>query len=94
MTEEEIEIATAKHSSRSKAFMDAGLTPEAAWNLADKLFERDLDSQDDRRLCFECRLFDTRNGTCPKIVDKKGKPQPALKFVLQRCDWIQLKGKK
>ena len=94
MTEEKIEIATAKHNSRSKAFMDAGLTPEAAWNLADKLFERDADPQDDRRLCCECRLFDTRNGTCPKIVDRKGKPQPALKFVLQRCDWIQLKGKK
>jgi hypothetical protein len=94
MTEEEIVIATAKHKSRSKAFMDAGLARESASDLADKLFERDLDSQDDRRLCFECRIFDTKSGTCPKIVDKKGKPQPALKFVLQRCDWIQLKGKK
>jgi hypothetical protein len=32
VTEEEIEIATAKHNSRSKAFIDAGLTPEAAWD--------------------------------------------------------------
>ena len=94
MTEEEIEVATAKHNRRRKAFEDAGLSSDAAYALADKLFERDLDSQDDRRLCFECRLFDTKTGTCPKIVDKKGKPQPALKFVLQRCDWIQLKGKK
>jgi len=94
VTEEEIEVATAKHNRRTKAFMDAGLTREAALELADKMFDRDADPQDDRRLCFECRLFDTRNGTCPKIVDRKGKPQPALKFVLQRCDWIQLKGKK
>ena len=94
MTEEEIVIATAKHNSRSKAFMDAGLSQDEAWKLADKLFDRDADPQDDRRLCFECRLFDAKTGTCPKIVDKKGKPQPALKFVLQRCDWIQLKGKK
>ena len=94
MTEEEIEVATAKHDRRRIAFMDAGLTAIAAAELADKLFDRDADPQDDRRLCFECRLFDTKNGTCSKIVDKKGKPQPALKFVLQRCDWIQLKGKK
>jgi citrate lyase alpha subunit len=39
VTEEQIVIATAKHNSRSKAFMDAGLAREAAWDLADKLFE-------------------------------------------------------
>lgn len=94
MTEEEIEVATAKHNRRTKAFIDAGLPMDAALELSDLMFYRDADLQDDRRLCFECRLFDTKNGTCPKIVDKKGKPQPALKFVLQRCDWIQLKGKK
>jgi hypothetical protein len=94
MTEEEIVVATTKHDRRTQAFMDAGLPQDEAWKLADKLFERDADPQDDRRLCFECRLFDAKTGTCPKIVDRKGKPQQALKFVLQRCDWIQLKGKK
>ena len=94
MTEEEIEMATAKHERRTKAFMDAGLTREAAWVLADKLFDRDADPQDDRRLCFECKRYDSKSGTCPKIVDRKGYPQQPLRFILQRCDWIQLKGKK
>jgi len=94
VTEEEIEIASAKHNRRTQAFMAHGMTQQQAWELADKLFNRDADPQDDRRLCFECKLFDMKNGTCPKIVDKKGKPQPSLKFILQRCDWIQLKGKK
>lgn len=94
MTEEEIEVATAKHNRRTKAFMDAGLTREAAWKLADKMFDRDADPQDDRRLCFECKKYDSRNGTCPKIVDRKGNPQRPLRFVLQRCDWFDLKGTK
>lgn len=94
MTEEEIEVATAKHNSRSKAFMDAGLSREAAWDLADKLFERDADPQDDRRLCFECKKYEPKSETCPKIVDRKGYPQQPLRFVLQRCDWFDLKGKK
>jgi hypothetical protein len=94
MTEEEIEVATAKHNRRTKAFMDAGLTREAALELADKMFDRDADPQDDRRLCFECKKYDSKNGTCPKIVDRKGYPQRPLRFVLQRCDWFDLKGKK
>ena len=94
MTEEEIEIATRKHDARSKAFMAAGLSQQAAWELADKLFNRDADPQDDRRLCFECRKYDTKSETCPKMVDYKGRPQVPLRFVLQRCDWFDLRGKK
>ena len=94
MTEEEIEVATAKHNRRTKAFMDAGLTQDAALELADLMFYRDADPQDDRRLCFECKKYDSKSGTCPKIVDRKGYPQRPLRFVLQRCDWFDLKGKK
>lgn len=94
MTEEEIEIATAKHNRRRKAFEDAGLSSDAAYALADKLFERDADPQDDRRLCFECKKYEPKSGTCSKIVDRKGYPQQPLRFVLQRCDWFDLKGKK
>ena len=92
MTEEEIEIATAKHERRSKVFMDAGLSREEAWELADKMFNRDVDPQDDRRLCFECKKYNYKNGTCPKIVDSRGKPQIPLRFVLQRCEFIEVRG--
>ena len=94
MTEEEIEVATTKHNRRTKSFMDAGLTQDAALEMADLMFYRDADSQDDRRLCFECKKYDSKSGTCPKIVDRKGYPQRPLRFVLQRCDWFDLKGKK
>ena len=41
MTEEETEIAVMKHTRRRKAFEEQGLSPDDAWNLADKLWERD-----------------------------------------------------
>jgi len=93
MTEEEIEVATAKHDRRTKAFMDAGLTREAAWELADKMFDRDADPQDDRRLCFECKNY--KDNECSAyLVGKKQTPMTPLRFVLQRCDRFELRGKK
>jgi len=94
MTEEELEIAILKHGRRRKTFEEEGLSENDAWDLADKLFDRDADPQDDRRLCFECKKYDTQTKTCPKIVDRKGVPQRPLRFILQRCDWFDLKGKK
>ena len=94
MTDEEIDIAAAKHSRRCKAFETAGLSFGAAYDLADQMFNRDADTMDDRRLCFECTKYNVKNGTCPKIVDRSGKPQIPLRFILQRCDWFDLKGKK
>ena len=94
MTDEELDVAIVKHNRRRKVFEDAGLSVDDAFDLAEKLLTRDEDPQDDRRLCFECKRYDVKNGTCPKIVDRKGKPQIPARFILQRCDWIQLKGKK
>jgi cellulose synthase/poly-beta-1,6-N-acetylglucosamine synthase-like glycosyltransferase len=94
LTEEELEQAVIKHTRRRKTFMEEGLSEDEAWDLAEKLFERDQDSSDDRRLCFECKKYNILNKTCPKIVDKQGVPQRPLRFILQRCEWFELKGKK
>ena len=94
LTEEELEIAILKHSRRRKTFEEEGLSENEAFDLADKLFERDQDGYDDRRLCFECKKYNIQNKTCPKIVDRRGVPQRPLRFILQRCEWFELKGKK
>jgi len=94
MTEEEIEIAVSKHTRRRKVFEEEGLSPDDAWNLADKLWERDLDIMDKRRLCFECKKYDTKNKTCEKLLDGKGRPQRPVRFTLQNCPWFDLKGAK
>jgi len=94
LTEEELEIAILKHSRRRKTFEEEGLSENEAFDLADKLFERDQDGYDDRRLCFECKKYNIQNKTCPKIVDRKGVAQQPLRFILQRCEWFELKGKK
>ena len=94
LTEEETEIAVAKHTRRRKTFEDEGLSADDAWHLADRLWERDADSFDDRRVCFECKKYDTKNKTCPEYVDRFGRPERPPRFTLQRCPWLDLKGKK
>jgi len=84
----------ARHEKRRARFEEEGLTPDEAYDLADKLFERDRDEFDDRRLCFECTNYNDKAKTCSKIVDKLGKQQRPLRFILQRCDWFNLRGKK
>lgn len=92
LTEEETEIAVLKHTRRRKTFEDEGLSPDAAWDLADKLWERDLDIGDDRRVCFECKKYDAKTRTCPKYVDKFNKPQRPPRFTLFRCLVFELRG--
>jgi hypothetical protein len=91
MTGEEIDIAVAKHTRRRKTFEDQGLSPDDAWTLADKLWERDADIGDDRRVCFECKNY--VNHKCIKMPDRFGKPQTPTRFILQRCPKFILKGK-
>lgn len=92
LTEEELEIAVSVHARRRKVFIAEGLCEEQAWDLAEKMFERDRDIGDDRRVCFECRHHMAR--LCTKIRDRHGKPTMQIRFVLQRCDHFDLKGKK
>jgi hypothetical protein len=92
MTEEEIEIAVQKHTRRRQVFMEEGLCENGAWELADKLWERDADPFDDRRVCFECRNY--VNKKCTKILDSRGFPTMPARFILQRCPHFDLRGKK
>lgn len=92
MTEEQLEKAIQTHARRRKAFMDSGLSENEAWDLAEKMFERDKDPHDDRRVCFECKNYIANH--CTKITDKWNRPTMQLRFVLQRCDKFILKGKK
>ena len=94
MTEEEIEKAIIRHVRRRKTFEEEGLSENDAWDLAEKMFDRDKDPLDDRRVCFECDNYNTIKKTCKKIVDKRGYQLLPLRFILQRCEFFQLKGKK
>ena len=92
MTEEEIEKAIERHARRFKTFMDEGLCEDQAWRLADQLWNRDEDPHDDRRVCFECRNYVAKH--CTQYLDKYRRPTMPLRFILQRCDHFELKGKK
>jgi hypothetical protein len=74
---------------RKAVFMAEGLSEDDALDLAYSLMERDRDPFDDRRVCFECENYAGKN--CMKMIDKLGKPQVPLRFILQRCDWFKLK---
>ena len=91
LTEEELEIAVTVHARRRKVFIAEGLCEDQAWDLAEAMFERDRDIGDDRRVCFECKNYVAKH--CTAIRDKFNRPTMQLRFILQRCDHFQLKGK-
>jgi len=92
MTEEQLEKAIQTHARRRKVFMEEGLCEEQAFDLAEKMFERDKDPYDDRRVCFECKNYVNRH--CIAYTDKFNRATMQLRFVLQRCPKFILKGKK
>ena len=86
-----LENLVARHNRRQAAFMEAGLSNNEAFDLAEAMFERDLDPQDDRRVCFECKHLAVKY--CSAILNKFGRPTEPYRFILQRCDKFQTKGK-
>lgn len=78
--------------SRRETFIREGLSEEEAYELADQMFIRDREGWDDRRVCFECTHYAGKK--CTKIVDKFGRPTMQLRFMLQRCEHFNLRGKK
>ena len=92
MTEEELDKAIATHDRRRKVFMAEGLSEDEAWDLAERMLNRDADPQDDRRVCFECKNHVAKH--CTAYKDRYGKPTTQPRFILQRCDYFDLKGKK
>ena len=78
---------------RAKKFIDGGVPCQEAIDLAGILKLRDREQGcDDRRICFECKHYADKK--CNAILDKLGKPTQQLRFILQRCDYFQLKGQK
>lgn len=80
--------AVKRHQRRMEVFIAEGLTEREALDLADKMYDRDLDP-DGRRLCFECANYTVKK-TCSKLI-LGGKEQRPLRFVLQRCEWFTLR---
>ncbi len=79
---------TARARARMERLAQAGLTGSDADVLVDALVERDR-GYDDRRICLECKHLRSKGDA---LVCGNG--QAALPFVLQRCDWFDLRGGK
>jgi hypothetical protein len=83
---------------RKAAFIVSGCHPDEATELAYSMMVRDRENRgserllDNRRVCFECTGLSGHD--CLYVTDKKGKPIPPLRFILQRCPQFKLKGKK
>ena len=90
---DELERAAKIHKRRRKRFEEEGLSEMEAFDLAEKLFDRDYDETDDRRLCFECRNYVDETKVCKKKIIN-GKPQIPIRFTLQRCEHFDLRGGK
>ena len=80
-----------RHQRRMQVFIEEGLSAREALDLADRMYDRDRDPSDDRRLCFECANYTVRK-MCSKLI-RGGKEQRPLRFVLQRCEWFMLRSK-
>jgi hypothetical protein len=89
---DELDKKIDRHYKRMQTFVNEGLSEDDAFDLAEAMWTRDEDEFDDRRLCFECKNYE--NKKCKAILDKLGRPTQQLRFILQRCDYFVLKGKK
>lgn len=92
MTDADLDKAVLRMNRRMETFIKEGLCEKQAYELAESMWQRDEDPHDDRRVCFECQNYVAK--VCMKMKDKLGKPQMPLRFVLQRCDYFELKGVK
>jgi len=88
-----IEEATDLKFKRLKFFQEEGLSEDEAWDLASRLYDRDIYDDDDRALCFECQNYMFKHRTCSVYMDGN-KPMRAPRFILQRCDKFNPKDKK
>jgi hypothetical protein len=89
---DELDKKIDRHYKRMQTFVNEGLSEDDAFDLAEAMWTRDEDGFDDRRVCFECKNY--KDKKCKAILDKSGQPTQHLRFILQRCDYFVLKGKK
>jgi hypothetical protein len=77
---------------RYQKLVAEGCPADEAHDLAAQMtLIRDKDIGDDRRICLECAHY--KDKLCHKILQNE-KPTQQLRFILQRCDYFQLKGAK
>lgn len=81
-----IEEAVRTHQRRLERFKAEGLSADEAFDLAESLFDRDLDPADGRRVCFECKNL--RGKFCSYYKSSNSN----IRFMLQRCPGFDLKG--
>lgn len=88
--DEEREEATWKR--RYLKLVAEGCPDDEAHELAAQItLIRDKDIGDDRKICLECSHY--KEKLCHKILHNN-KPTQQLRFILQRCDYFELKGAK
>ena len=75
---------------RRSRFFQEGLNDDEANDLAFSMTMRDRDHCE-LRICLECKGNVGRD--CMFIKDRFGKPTQQARFILQRCDQFQLRGK-
>ena len=91
-SDEKWEADWKRHVKRRETFEAFGLNPDHAWDLAEQMFDRDHDKDDDRRVCFECKHYNKPLQTCMR---QEGKQLSApYRFVLARCESFDIKGSK
>ena len=88
----ELEVFMKRHERRRKHFISEGLSKTEAYELAEKLWDRDMFPElDDRRVCFECKHYNEKSTLCESIRDLRGAPTSIMRFVLQRCNSFEVK---
>jgi len=88
----ELEVFIKRHERRRKHFIAEGLSDTEAYELAEKLWERDMFPElDDRRVCFECKHYNEKSTRCESIRDLKGALTATMRFALQRCNSFEVK---
>jgi len=88
----ELEVFIKRHERRRKHFIAEGLSDTEAYELAEKLWERDMFPElDDRRVCFECKHYNEKSTRCESIRDSIGAPTATMRFALQRCNSFEVK---
>jgi hypothetical protein len=80
----------AKHKSRMNRFIKEGLSTDQAFDLAERMFDRDREPVIDNRLCFECDHYKDLSCMCAKYEKK----MEHLRFSLRQCPDFKLRGKK
>ena len=90
---EEMDKHIKRHESRRKRFMKEGVSEDAAFDLAEAMFDRDnAFGGDDRRVCFECSHYEDATKLC--LAKNDGRKLYPDRFLLWRCPNFKLRGVK